>query len=263
VYLSTDPNLQEEDLLGTVTEPQINSPALAADQIYYWRVDASAGDPNTAVGDTWWFYTEVWAPAITQQPQDLNLGFDCEGTFTITAEPTKPGFGGTITYAWYKVVGQRDSKLLNGQTNDSLVGTGTSYTTGVEGDYYCVVSNDSGSVESNLVKLRVGAYLMQSQDIGLPSAAGSASIADNGVITVTGNGADIWGPADQFHFAYREFYGDMICESKVLSMSGGSNEWRKFGSDSGSTDTGQYSCHHGRHRNTGACLAGTFHHRCR
>jgi hypothetical protein len=229
VYLSTDPNLQEEDLLGTVTEPQINSPALAADQIYYWRVDASAGDPNTAVGDTWWFYTEVWAPAITQQPQDLNLGFDCEGTFTITAEPTKPGFGGTITYAWYKVVGQRDSKLLNGQTNDSLVGTGTSYTTGVEGDYYCVVSNDSGSVESNLVKLRVGAYLMQSQDIGLPSAAGSASIADNGVITVTGNGADIWGPADQFHFAYREFYGDIDLRVKVLSMSGGSNEWRKFG----------------------------------
>ncbi|MBN2513183.1 MAG: hypothetical protein JXB18_09625, partial [Sedimentisphaerales bacterium] len=229
VYFGEDPNFQEEDLLGTVTEPQIDSPVLAADRTYYWRVDAAADDPNTAVGDIWWFYTEIWAPAITQQPQDLNIGFDCEGTFTITAEPTKPGFGGTITYAWYKVVDQRDSEILNGQTDDSPVGTGTSYTTGVEGDYYCVVSNDSATVESNLVKLRIGANLFQNQDIGSPSAAGSASIDDNEIVTVIGNGSDIWGAADQFHFAYREFYGDIDLRAKVLSMSGGSNEWRKFG----------------------------------
>ncbi|MEN6309547.1 MAG: LamG-like jellyroll fold domain-containing protein [Anaerohalosphaeraceae bacterium] len=229
VYFGEDPNLQEEDLLGTVTEPQINSPALVADRIYYWRVDAAASDPNTAVGDIWWFYTEIWGPKITQQPQDLNIGFDCTGTFTIAAESTMPGFGGTITYQWFKVVGQRDSELLNGQTDDVPVGTGASYTTGTRGDYYCVVSNDSASVDSSLVRLRINAFQMQNQDIGSPSAAGSASITENGVITVTGNGSDIWGPADQFHFAYRQFYGDIDLRAKVVSMSGGSNEWRKFG----------------------------------
>ncbi len=228
VYFSEDPNIKEADLLGTVTETQINSPSLVADRTYYWRVDAVVNDANVATGYVWRFYTESWGPTITQQPVDLGIGINCQGTFTIAAEPLKPGYGGTITYEWFRVVGQKDS-AANGETNDVSVGTDTSYTTGTEGDYYCVVSNDSASVESNVVELTVVSILMKNQDIGSPSAAGSASINESGIITVTGNGADIWDASDQFHYAYREYYGDIDLRAKVVSMTGGSNEWRKFG----------------------------------
>jgi regulation of enolase protein 1 (concanavalin A-like superfamily) len=44
------------------------------------------------------------------------------------------------------------------------------------------------------------------QDIGAVAAAGSATY-NNGVFTVKGSGADIWGTADEFHYVYRTLNG--------------------------------------------------------
>jgi regulation of enolase protein 1 (concanavalin A-like superfamily) len=54
-------------------------------------------------------------------------------------------------------------------------------------------------------------------DIGNPSRAGTSS-ATSGTYTVSGAGADIWGPADQFHFMYRQVSGDVEIIARVAGL---------------------------------------------
>jgi len=67
----------------------------------------------------------------------------------------------------------------------------------------------------------------KSQDIGAVGLAGSAS-ASGGTFTVSGAGADIWGTADAFHFAYRSLAGDGTIVAEVSSIVG-SAAWTKVG----------------------------------
>ncbi|MGE0446190.1 MAG: phospholipase D-like domain-containing protein [Vicinamibacterales bacterium] len=64
-------------------------------------------------------------------------------------------------------------------------------------------------------------------DVGGVGAAGSASQA-SGVFTVQGSGADIWGAADEFHFAYRTLTGDGTITARVSSLQN-VNAWTKAG----------------------------------
>jgi phosphatidylserine/phosphatidylglycerophosphate/cardiolipin synthase-like enzyme/regulation of enolase protein 1 (concanavalin A-like superfamily) len=65
------------------------------------------------------------------------------------------------------------------------------------------------------------------QDIGAVGLAGSAA-ESNGTFTVKGAGADIWGTADGFHFAYRQLSGDGEIIARVASVQG-SHHWTKAG----------------------------------
>jgi hypothetical protein len=66
----------------------------------------------------------------------------------------------------------------------------------------------------------------QSTDIG-DSLAGSTDITD-GVITITANGADIWGSADACRYVYKEVTGDFEMSARVVSMES-VNAWSKAG----------------------------------
>ena len=66
-----------------------------------------------------------------------------------------------------------------------------------------------------------------SRDIGPVGAAGSASFA-NGVFTVHGAGADIWGTADAFQYVLRSAEGDFDLVARVLSVQN-VNQWTKAG----------------------------------
>lgn len=67
-------------------------------------------------------------------------------------------------------------------------------------------------------------------DIGLPGLTGSAAYT-NGLWTVTGGGADIWGTADQFNFASTNYTGDgtMIVLMTSLQNSDPGSGWSKAG----------------------------------
>jgi len=56
-----------------------------------------------------------------------------------------------------------------------------------------------------------------SQDIGSPAAGGSASESD-GTWTITGSGTNIWGTADQFHFAHRLVNGDVDISACITDL---------------------------------------------
>jgi hypothetical protein len=64
-------------------------------------------------------------------------------------------------------------------------------------------------------------------DVGEPGAGGSATYA-NGVFTVSGAGADIWGTSDAFNFAATELSGDGSIVARVTSVSDEAN-WVKAG----------------------------------
>jgi len=64
-------------------------------------------------------------------------------------------------------------------------------------------------------------------DIGNPGADGSFS-RDSGVYTVKGDGEDIWGPADSFHYVYAPLSGDGYVTARVVSIQY-TNEWAKAG----------------------------------
>ena len=67
-------------------------------------------------------------------------------------------------------------------------------------------------------------------DIGAPGDAGSASAA-NGLWTVAGGGADIWGNADQFNFVSQTLNCDGAVVARVLTVqnSDPGSGWSKAG----------------------------------
>jgi regulation of enolase protein 1 (concanavalin A-like superfamily) len=62
---------------------------------------------------------------------------------------------------------------------------------------------------------------------GVPASVGSFRVAGP-VYMMTSSGADIWGTADQFHFAYKQFYGVGSITAKVVSVAN-SDPWAKAG----------------------------------
>jgi hypothetical protein len=95
--------------------------------------------------------------------------------------------------------------------------------------------NQSGF--SNEVSATVGAMSSPSggpppspwlgMDIGNIGVAGSASYAD-GTFTLHGSGADIWGSADAFHFAFQPLEGDGSIVARVASLTH-THAWAKAG----------------------------------
>jgi outer membrane protein assembly factor BamB len=64
-------------------------------------------------------------------------------------------------------------------------------------------------------------------DIGSPALAGSAG-SSGGVFTVTAGGADIFGTADQLHFAYSPVTGDTAVKARVAGQTN-TSAWAKAG----------------------------------
>ena len=66
----------------------------------------------------------------------------------------------------------------------------------------------------------------QNQDIG--TTGGSAN-ESNGTWTISGDGADVWGTSDAFHYAYVPLIGNGEITARVVSNGTGSNTWAKGG----------------------------------
>ena len=82
------------------------------------------------------------------------------------------------------------------------------------------------------VALPAGAQLPEgwnSLDIGNPASPGLTAVDASAVWTIRGSGADIYGNADQFQFAYRLFAGSGSIAARILSHEGGEPNWAKTG----------------------------------
>jgi len=66
----------------------------------------------------------------------------------------------------------------------------------------------------------------ESQDIG---TTGGSADESGGTWTINGDGADIWGSSDGFHYAYVPLSGDGMIIARVVDNGSGSNTWAKGG----------------------------------
>jgi hypothetical protein len=143
-----DPNNKDTYLAATVTGTsvpleQIAGGALQNDTRYFVRIDTVA-EPNDVLGAMFVFDTIRMAPIITGNPAGVAIGpGGCVGALTVTAISGINDDGGPLSYQWYDSNG-----MLAGETADTLV-------TGVEGSYYCVVSNSWGEATSASARVTI------------------------------------------------------------------------------------------------------------
>lgn len=68
----------------------------------------------------------------------------------------------------------------------------------------------------------------QQSDVGKVEQPGSAQFdAGNSTYKITGNGANIWGAADAFHYVYRQVAGDLVLTGDVEFLGQGKDPHRK------------------------------------
>ncbi|MBU6410497.1 MAG: RICIN domain-containing protein, partial [Verrucomicrobia bacterium] len=113
-----------------------------------------------------------------------------------------------------------------GSTTSSSTLTLTASSTAATGTVTVTITGTDGTLtHTTTISLTVNAASgglpagWTDTDIGSVGIAGSASYS-GGVFTVSGSGADIWGTADSFNYAYQSISGDQIVIARVASENG-------------------------------------------
>jgi hypothetical protein len=236
------------DVLGAA-----NNNDAASDLTYTWSL---ASGPSQV----------TYSANGTNAAQNTTVTFPAAGTYTFAVVVTDPSNGLTTTSNVTVTVNQvltgvgitpNVLTLLYGQT-EGFAGVGydqfgqpmqtpVSFTwsmvsgAGSINSVGFYTAPASGAGESDIVKVSTGSLsatatitiptssgsFPASVDVGAPSMAGSATYA-SGTYTVLGEGVDIWGASDQFHFVYQAMTGDGAITARVATQTD-SNSWSKSG----------------------------------
>jgi hypothetical protein len=168
------------------------------------------------------------APSSTNQPPLVALSSPVSGST----------FMAPATIALVATASDPEGRLARVEFYDGSTRLGTATTppyafswTSVPAGTYSLtalaIDADGGQTTSAAVNVTVGSASFTAQDIGAPAITGSATLS-NSVYTITAGGADIWNSADQFHYVYQPFTGDLDVVARVGSLQY-TNEWSKAG----------------------------------
>ena len=138
---------------------------------YYCIVSNAYGSATSSTATI----TVAYQPQITQQPVASTISAGGSATLSVTATGTDP-----LTYTWYRtsneaVVGNTASISISPTSTDS---------------YFCVVSNDHGSVTSDTVGVTVSAPAGTAPSITQQPVASTISAGGSATISVTATGTD-------------------------------------------------------------------------
>ena len=169
--------------------------AVAGAQLHTnFQLDATNPEYLALVGPDGLTIAHEYAPTYPPQLTDISYGLAQYATTLVTT-------GATVSY---KVPTSSDASL----------------------NWTALTFNDTAWDKATTALGFAGAPTT-STDVGNPAAAGSFSVAA-GVYTVQGDGTDIWGNADQFHYVYMPLSGDGQMTARVVSMTN-TNSWAKAG----------------------------------
>ncbi len=186
----------------------------------------------TAAGPVWSFTTA--GSAGNNQPPSISLTSPANGaTFTapatITINATASDSDGTVA----KVDFYAGSTLLGTDTAAPYTFTWNNVAAGNYVLSAVATDNGNATTTSNVVSVTVNpaaSTLPQGwtdADVGAVGASGSASYT-SGTFTVHGSGADVWGTADAFNYAYLPLSGDGTVIARVATISSEAS-WVKAG----------------------------------
>jgi hypothetical protein len=210
-------------------------PQLQPGTRYYWKIVSKTMALVEADGPIWSFTTAGTAPNNT--PPSVSITSPVGGaTFTapasITVNASATDSDGTVAKVQF-------------YANGSLLGTDTTapfsvtWSNAAAGTYnLTAVATDNGNMAttSGIVSITVSNGTpppstlpagWSASDVGATGTTGTSTFS-NGVYSVSGAGADVWGSADAFHYAYRTLSGDGSIVARVTSIQN-INAWTKAG----------------------------------
>ena len=221
VYFSTDKAAVEDGtaLVATVTEGNFTPGTLEYGQVYYWKVNEvnDAAAVPVREGDVWEFSTiEDLVVEDFESYTDNDLANEAiwqswiDG-FGVSSNGSQVGYV-MPPYAELAIVhsGSQSMPL----SYDNSAGATNSQAT-------LTLTSQKDWTIRGLGELSVWFR-------GYPASAGGFVEAPAGTFTVTGEGADIWGTADEFHYVYKQLTGVGSIIARVDSVDN-TDPWAKSG----------------------------------
>ncbi len=232
VYLGTDAlDVEYADTSGTEgiyrgrQDANSYTPAdgVVPGQTYYWRVDEINTDATVSKGRIWAFTVLPYLIVDDfegYEDIDNRIYYAWEDYFVNNTGMTVGHFD--PPFAERTIVHSGRQAMYMQYDNDGTVNEGTAYEqSGILTFSEAERTWDSpqdwtrGSVDSLSLWFR-----------GIPASVGSFTVGPP--ITMTAAGADIWGTADQFHFAYKRLSGLGSITARVVSVTD-TDPWAKAG----------------------------------
>jgi hypothetical protein len=203
---------------------------LAWESVYYWRVDeVNELNPDSPwTGNVWNFTSADFLIIDDFEDYDADenqIWYSWHDGLGYGSEATPPYYGGNSTGA---AVGDETTPSY---TEETIVHGGNQsmplfYDNNKQGyanysEAGLTLTDVRDWTEENVAELSLWFR-------GYPASVGSFVESPAGTYTITASGADITGPADEFHFAYKTLTGSGSIVAKVESVQN-TNQWAKAG----------------------------------
>jgi len=224
---NSSPEYKGNKVLG---EESYDLGKLSLNTTYYWRIDEVNGvNPDSPwIGNVWSFETGDFFVLDNFEFYDANdnqIWYAWHDGLGYGSPDSLPYFGGNGTGA---AVGDETTGSFIEET--IVHGGGQSmplfYDNNKQG--YARYSEAEMAMTAQPDWTEEGVAELSLWFRGNPESVGSFIESPAGTYTITAAGADIWGGADQFHFAFKMLVGVGSIEAKVLSV-GNTDAWAKAG----------------------------------
>jgi hypothetical protein len=232
IYLSTSEQavIDGTAFIDTVTEAKYTPLSLNYATTYYWRID-EVNDlevPAVAEGDIWSFTTKEFLVIDDFELYDSNDNQiwhswkDGLGYGTPDVLPYDPGNG--------------TGSAVGDETTDSFTEE-TIVHEGGQSMPFAFDNNKQGYAKYSEAELTLvyprdwtegGVKELSLWFRGSPASVGNFTEAPAGTYTMTAAGTDIWGVADEFHYAFKTLTGVGSIQAQVLSIDD-TDPWAKAG----------------------------------
>jgi hypothetical protein len=192
-------------------------------QVYYWRIDEVNTDTTISKGRVWSFTVADYLIVDDFEHYDDidNKIFDTWiDTFVNNTGMTVGYFD--PPFAEQTIVHSGRQSMYMRYDNDGTVNEGTTY----EQSGLLLYSEAEREWTDPQDWTRKGVNSLALWFRGVPASVGSFTIGPP--ITMTAAGVDIWGTADQFHFAYKRLSGAGSITARVISITN-TDPWAKAG----------------------------------